>query len=219
MALTVTNTSQWTWVGRSRRHTVRFEHNTLSGAQRLVLDGADYFNSGWKFRLTGSIYLPVDGSTVELYITANEYGALSYALCVDAQRVPAAGEEAVSPGATSPKAAVAQPGQPLPTPPGVSSWTVSCGGKRHAIEYHHKTLDILVDGVKVQAAGSFAEDEDEEAAAAAAGGADSFGSTVSGVKYEFVIPPSMSEAVLTVVPARDGRSPPACALRVEGAPT
>ena len=70
-ALTVVNTSEWEWLGKSRRHHVRFVHNTLTGKQQLFVDGAEFFSSGWKFKLTGSIYLPVDDATVELYLRSD----------------------------------------------------------------------------------------------------------------------------------------------------
>lgn len=63
-------TAHWTWVGRTRRHRIDFEHNLLSGRQSLVLNGAAYFCTGWKFSLTGIIYLTVDDQTVELYCNA-----------------------------------------------------------------------------------------------------------------------------------------------------
>jgi hypothetical protein len=61
---------QWTWVGPHRRHTVEFAHNTVTGVQRLIVDGQEEYKSGWKYRLTGAIYFVLDSQTVEIYVRA-----------------------------------------------------------------------------------------------------------------------------------------------------
>ena len=66
-----TNATQWVWVGASRRHTLRLEHNTISGAQNIWLNGDSLFSSGWRFKLTGTIQIPADDSSLELYLLAD----------------------------------------------------------------------------------------------------------------------------------------------------
>ena len=69
--MSFTTRTSWRWIGKSRRHDFRFEHNAMTGEQRVFVDDAEVFGSGWKFRLTGSIYLPIDDALVELYIKSD----------------------------------------------------------------------------------------------------------------------------------------------------
>ena len=78
----------WAFLGARARHSVTFEHNTLSGAQRVFVDGAEFFKSGWKFRLTGTLFFALDGRSVEIYVRTNDFGELVYTLSVDAKEVP-----------------------------------------------------------------------------------------------------------------------------------
>ena len=75
--MAATNTTQWVWVGSSRRHTLKLEHNTISGAQTITFNGAPLFSSGWRFKLTGTIHIPTDDSNLELYLLADGAGVLA----------------------------------------------------------------------------------------------------------------------------------------------
>ena len=62
------NRTTWQWMGKSRRHAICLDHNTVSGVQRLWIDGSEIFKSGWKFGLTGHVFVPFDDASVEIYI-------------------------------------------------------------------------------------------------------------------------------------------------------
>lgn len=245
------NRTEWEWIGRSRRHNVVFEHNTLTGVQKLWLDGSEYFKSSWRYKLTGCVYLPVDDTTVEVYTNSSgarrsrgrplpvsngcgvwgvdapplhaplppppsfphraDYGALTYALAVDAKIIPPLAQAGA--GASSPTAGgggAAALASPLARGPagGISSWSVHVGGRERVVEYVHATLDVLVDSIKVEASGSFAP-EDEEGEGGGEGGA-------SGAYYEFTIPPQMVSAVLRVDAPRGRGTVPSARLTVDG---
>ena len=69
--MSTTNVVQWTWVGATRRHTLRLHHHTLSGKQELWLNNVSLYSSGWRFKLTGTIQIPTDDSNLELYLLAD----------------------------------------------------------------------------------------------------------------------------------------------------
>ncbi len=88
---------------------------------------------------------------------------------------------------------------------GATSWEFFLESRRFVIEYDHRTSDIFLNNVKIEAEGNFAETGDEEE-----------GSGSSGSRHVFPIPPSMDTAVLCVQPAAGGRGPPALTLDING---
>ena len=72
--LTATNTAEWEWTGTTKKHVIRLEHHTVSGKQTLFVDGAEHFRSGWKFKLTGTLCLTLDGRLMELHLLCDEGG-------------------------------------------------------------------------------------------------------------------------------------------------
>ena len=173
----------WAFLGARARHSVTFEHNTLSGSQRVFVDGAEFFKSGWKYRLTGTFFFALDGRTVEIYVRTNDFGELTYSLSVDAKEVPllsggaggAGGAgSAGSGGASSPSrggggssgaaGAGASPAAGLgldggaATPLDSSAWVVSLADGLHRVDFDHRLLEVFVDAQRVDAAGAFVEE-------------------------------------------------------------
>ena len=66
-----TNTTEWSWIGKSRRHTLRLTHQILTGKQDILLNDVSVLSTGWRFRLTGTIQIPADDSVLELYLLAD----------------------------------------------------------------------------------------------------------------------------------------------------
>jgi hypothetical protein len=150
-------TTSWTWTGKRRRHRVTFEHSSLSGKQRLFINGARFFESGWRYHLTGCIYFVLDGSTVELYTRADSAGKLVYTCSVDSREVPpdGAGGGGGSGGGSSGPASPRRPGAGAGG--GVSTWVVPLPDGLHQVELLHREVTVLVDGVVAEAAGDFVE--------------------------------------------------------------
>ena len=157
----------WSWTGKTRRHTLTFRHSVVSGAQRLEVDGAVIHEVSWKYKLAGVLYFPLDDALVELHIapagaaaasadgssssaagaasssgssaaaasgSASSVGRLTYTLTVDAKVVPSSASRAVS------------------------TWVAALADGIHQVELEHATLQVLVDGGKVEAAADFAEE-------------------------------------------------------------
>lgn len=86
----------WSWTGRTRRHTVQFRHNTFSGSQLLEVDGVTIHRTRFQYKLTGCLVFEVGGTTVELYILADDIGALTYRLTLDGKELSPEAKRAVS---------------------------------------------------------------------------------------------------------------------------
>lgn len=213
------NKSLWTWVGKSRRHTLRFEHNTFSGVQQLWVNDSEVFKSSWRFKLTGSIQVPIDESIVEIYILCDEWGVLHYKLTVDAKLVIAEGGEGEGGSSGGGGGGVLSPsggkkgGGGVTSPSGGSKgmddvWHVRMDeGRTCVVEYHPSTLDILVNGIKADVEGDFVEEEELEEV--------SHRARVSGVRYGILLPPA-TNAQLTVIPGETARSPHTAVLTIKG---
>jgi len=172
----------WAFLGARARHTVTFEHNTLSGSQRVFVDGAEFFKSGWKYRLTGTLFFTLDGRSVEVYVRTNDFGELLYALSVDAKEVPllsggssgggggGGGGGASSPGrggaaggagASPASAAGAGLGLDAGGAGGgadASAWVVTLADGLHRVDFDHRMLEVFVDAQRVEAAGAFVDE-------------------------------------------------------------
>jgi hypothetical protein len=166
---TFVNRTVWRWLGATRRHELVFDHDSMTGSQRLWLDDAEVFKQGWKFRLTGELHVPVDDANVQLLIASDEWGALTYTLRVESKVVAPVSADSGGGGAGG-GAAVASPGASSK----MTTWRVPLAGAVVVIEYNHVTLDILVDGVRTEAEGSFAEEDDGHAGGSSVGAAHSF---------------------------------------------
>ncbi len=126
---------------------------------------------------------------------------LKYELTVDSKLIQPtsssdSGADAVGAAARSPEVCGAHTGS--------TSWEFFLESRRFVIEYDHRTSDIFLNNVKIEAEGKFAETDDEDEGSG------------SGSKHVFPIPPSMDTAVLCVQPAAGGRGPPALTLDVNG---
>lgn len=142
----------WRFVGKSRRHEVELRHNTISGKQLLTVNGEVLHRVNWKYKLTGNMYWELDGSVCELYIRADgegdwmrprerpgspalppypappaEDGNIHYTLTVDNKEVALTGDRVSS------------------------TWVVALADGLHQVEFEHRSYDILVDGLKVEA--------------------------------------------------------------------
>ena len=164
----ITSRLSWAFLGKSRRHTVTLVHNTLSGAQTLFVDGAEFFSSGWKYKLTSTLHFVLDGSTVEIHVRTDDAGSLTYALSLDAREVPlasggayAAGAAPVSPSTPaqgSGGVGAAGAGAVAGAGSAVSTWIVALPRTGlHQVEFLHSELEVIVDGSRVEAAGDFVE--------------------------------------------------------------
>ena len=160
----------WAFLGARARHSVTFEHNTLSGSQRVFVDGAEFFKSGWKYRLTGTLFFTLDGRSVEIYVRTNDFGELVYSLCVDAKEVPllagggggaaAAGSGGGGGAGASPSAAAAGLGGAAGGAGGAdsSAWVVPLADGLHRVDFDHRLLEVFVDARRVEAAGAFVDE-------------------------------------------------------------
>jgi hypothetical protein len=45
----------WRFTGKSRRHEITLQHNTLSGKQLLTVNGEVLHKTNWKYKLTGNM--------------------------------------------------------------------------------------------------------------------------------------------------------------------
>jgi hypothetical protein len=216
--MSFTNKSIWSWVGKSRRNTLRFEHNTFSGVQQLWVNDTEMFKSSWRFKLTGSIQIPIDESIVEIYIICDEWGNLQYKLTVDAKLVLAEGVEEGKGGGGGGGGSTLSPsggkkGVGVTSPSGSSKgqddvWHVRVDESLCVVEYHPSTLDILVDGIKADVEGDFVEEDELEEVS-------HHGARVSGVRYDLLLPPT-THAQLTVIPGENARSPDTAVLTIKG---
>lgn len=231
--MTILNTAEWAWVGSAQRHVVRFEHSTVSGKQRLWVDGEESFSSSWRFKLTGTLFLTLDSALVELHILSDAFGELYYRLTLNGELVPLSGGNALAQEAEAAKrrdsarrdastgsgGGAASGGSgggngPAPCSPAAAAtvkWRVchpSKGGPPCLVEYS-STLGVLVGGARLEAEGAFVEEEPEVEE-----GGSGHGAVSSGVRYTFEAAGLPAE--LTVVPA-SGRQPPLCVLKAAGA--
>jgi hypothetical protein len=76
-----TNLRVWSWVGKTRRHHVSFSHNTVTGAQLLLVDGDVYHKTSYKYRLTGCLFWTLDDQLCELYVICEGAAILQLGLC------------------------------------------------------------------------------------------------------------------------------------------
>ena len=230
MSLYTINTAIWEWMGSERRHQVKLEHNTITGKQRIWVDASEHYESTWKFRLTGTLYLTLDASLMELHLISDAVGTLYYRLTLNGALVPLCGGNVVSQEAglkiSSPQAGgggAPSKGSPVAASPQADApvrWRVckggggdDCsggggggGGAAVAVEFSPKTMVILVGGSRVEAEGKFVEEPEEEVA--------SLGAVASGVRYNFHVAGDAAE--LTVLPSSCGRKSPQCVLKVAG---
>ena len=193
---TFVNRTVWRWLGSTRRHELIFDHDSMTGSQRLWVDDAEVYKQGWKFRLTGDLHIPVDDANVQLQISSDQWGTLVYTLRVDSKIVPYVDEVA------STGAAAASGGDAASSK--VTSWRVPIAGSIVTIEYNHATLDILVDGVRTEAEGSFGEENEDHAG----------GSSV-GASHSFLIPPRLEDTAVITLGAHTAKGASA-ALTVNG---
>lgn len=88
LSTVVSNRVSWTFTGKTRRHTIVFEHNTFSGSRKVYLNGSTLVQSGWKFDLTGAFtFILEPGYTVEIMIKADDLGSLFYHLSVNGKEI------------------------------------------------------------------------------------------------------------------------------------
>ena len=182
------------------------------------MNESEVFKSTWRFKLTGSIQVPIDESIVEIYILCDEWGVLQYKLTVDAKLVIAegGGDEGSSGGggALSPSGGGKKGGVGVTSPSGGSKglddvWHVRMDeGRTCVVEYHPSTLDILVNGIKADVEGDFVEEDEMEEVS-------HHGARVSGVRYGILLPPA-TNAQLTVIPGDTARSPHTAVLTIKG---
>jgi hypothetical protein len=204
LATATTATTSWTFMGPSRRHTLVFEHNTLSGSRVVTLDGAEVHRSGWRYALTGAMHLTVGGAPAEIFIRSDAAGALSYALSVDSKEIPPDGSGATGGGGAGSPSLGRPRGGGGGSGSGRSTWVARLSdGGLHQVEFDWTTLDILVNGVRVAVEAGFGGgggDDDD-----GGGGGD-----VGGATYDF--------AVSGGVPATLTARPSTAAERRAGAP-
>jgi len=156
--------------------------------------------------------IPVENSSVEIYMVCDEWGNLVYRMTVDAKLIAPEGTE--DGGSSSPdgKRARGGIGGISISPGGAKSedsvWRVSVQGRVCEVEFHHRTQDILVDGVKMDVEGEFVEEDEFEEVPHP-------GAKVSGVRYPILLPPN-TEALLTVIPGERPALPPITVLSVSG---
>jgi hypothetical protein len=161
----VTSKTTWVFLGNTRRHSVTFIHNTFTGSRRLYVDEKEVFASGWRYALTGSLCFALDGKNIEVYVrTADDtVGSLEYLLSVDAKEIEHV--DASLPSGASGAGALASPGRASgagakdPRSPGggggVSTWVFLLPSGIHQVEFVWSTLEVIVDGRKVDAEGDF----------------------------------------------------------------
>lgn len=147
----------WHFMGSSRRQEVVFQHNTLTGNQRLFVNGHELFKSGWQYKLTGNLSFTLDDRAVEVLIRSDAVGNLTYALSVNNKEIPPS-----SGGLLSEKEEKEKKAKRILESVHVSTWVFSVGGLNkcvlHQVELHHQTMDVLLDGVKIDAVADFIEE-------------------------------------------------------------
>jgi hypothetical protein len=169
-------TTTWVFLGATRRHTIVFSHNTFTGTRRIFVDDAELFSTGWRYSLTGAMLFHVDGSNLEIMIRADASGALHYELSADSKFVPPVESTG---GSSSGSSSLRSPAPPPPPPrssEGVSTWVLNLPTRSSSsssfsssspglsmlrlcqIEFIWSRMEVLVDGVKVEAEGDFAEE-------------------------------------------------------------
>jgi hypothetical protein len=220
VVLTPINTAEWAFIGSTRKHTVRFVHHTITGTQTLFVDGAEHYRSGWRFKLTGTLCLTLDGRLLELHLLCDEWGGLFYRLTLNGALVPLCGgnvmeqEAAAAAAAPSPRSpggggsgggggssrSLSSPASP--SADAVMRWRVRGSS---TVEFSPDTMVLLVDGVVQAAEGAFVEEEPDVVSGY-------HGEVASGVRYSFSVAGQGAE--LTVLPSVTGRGAPECVLRV-----
>jgi len=157
----ITSRLKWVFMGKTRRHTLDFHHNTVSGSQTIFIDGSSFYESGWKYKLTGAVFFRLDGCHVELVVRPSDSGALLYSLSVDAREVqPSAGAAPGSPGGFGSGAGASPSAEAAArAAANTSTWIFATrDGTLHQVELLHEGLDVLVDGRRVEAAGDFVDE-------------------------------------------------------------
>lgn len=191
------NHRMWTWTGKKRRHCVSFTHHTISGGQLLIVDGDEYYRVSSKYRLTGCLFWTLDGEggMCELFISAPDLSTLTYTLTLDGKEIPAV-EDRVATTWIVPLEPGAEPAFPAgesfptfsaaggPKSPGSSGGSpVSPGPVSAVVEFDHRSMDVFVNGLRIEAEGDFL-DEGE------------------GSQYRFNLPPPpISVAAFCAAPA------------------
>jgi hypothetical protein len=120
----------------------------VTGKQEILIDGAEFHKTGWQFALVGTFVFDIEGDSCELKIKADDFGDLKYILSVNGSLVlPEAPLRTAQP--ESPK--VSQ---------GSSVFVVHMrdAGVNTTVEFIETTLDVLVNGRKMETEGDFGDD-------------------------------------------------------------
>jgi len=154
----VTANLTWNFMGRSRRQEVVFQHNTLTGNQRLFVNGHELFKSGWQYKLTGNLSFTLDDRAVEILIRSDSVGNLTYSLSVNNKEIHVS-----KGGLLNEKDEQEKKLKRIHDSINISTWVFSVGGGLdkcvlHQVELHHQTMDVLLDGFKIDAISDFIDE-------------------------------------------------------------
>ena len=154
----VTSNLTWYFMGGSRRQEVVFQHNTLTGNQRVFVNGHELFKSGWQYKLTGSLSFTLDDRAVEILIRSDSVGNLTYSLSVNNKEIQVSKGSLINDKDEQEKKL-----KRIHDAINISTWVFSVGGGLdkcvlHQVELHHQTMDVLLDGFKIDAISDFIDE-------------------------------------------------------------
>eukprot|EP00730_Choanoeca_flexa_P016032 TRINITY_DN7494_c0_g1_i2.p1 TRINITY_DN7494_c0_g1~~TRINITY_DN7494_c0_g1_i2.p1 ORF type:complete len:204 (+),score=31.22 TRINITY_DN7494_c0_g1_i2:128-739(+) len=134
---------EWTVALKDGTHKVIFEHGTISGKRVIQVDGEEIFRKNWMFKLVGTEDFVIgkgsDKHRAVISITPTGMNYV-YQLKVDGKDHDRFSEE---------------------TNKSTLLWPIKLNGNNHAVAIDVETMEIFVDGTKVEAEGEFVEDGTE----------------------------------------------------------
>ncbi|CAG0903787.1 unnamed protein product [Cyprideis torosa] len=124
----------------SGKHLVEFEHGTTSGKRVIRLDGKEIYRVNWLFKLVGSETFSVEGHTCVISICPAGSFSYEYKLTVNGTSYKTFSES---------RSRIQK------------TWLLTIGDTTHRVVLEKDTLDIWVDGQRLETASEFVEDGTE----------------------------------------------------------
>jgi len=131
--------AQWDLNLPDGKHCVRFQHGTTSGRRVILVDGKEVRNTGWQFKLVGKESFLIGKYKASVIIEANGLN-YTYILEVDGKSLKRFVENRKKVCRT---------------------WIPRVGGDPHRVVLERDSLNVWLDGQKLDAMGEFTENGTE----------------------------------------------------------
>ncbi|KAL5257509.1 hypothetical protein ACHWQZ_G012453 [Mnemiopsis leidyi] len=131
--------AQWDLNLPDGKHSVRFQHGTTSGRRVILVDGKEVRNTGWQFKLVGKESFLIGKHRACIIIEANGLN-YTYILEVDGKSLKRFVENRKK---------------------ACRTWTPHVGGNPHRVVLEKDSLNVWLDGVKLDVMGEFTDNGTE----------------------------------------------------------